>query len=134
MLTHAVSIHWHAVVRDVLSLGYQIRDIFTTLGLEEMLAIVIAAPPQSSLRHFLDEGWSREAHLLANLSEKASGVSSLNGRYERPGVPPQQIDPARLAPDGSELFRGDVMTWDEMDEMDAKWSGVAGGKATVRKW
>lgn len=133
MLTHAVSAHWHAVVRDVLALGYRIGDIFTTLGLEEMLAIVVAAPPQSSLRHFLDGGWSREAHLLANLSESAGGVSTINDRYERPGVQ-HTADPARLAPDGSEIFRAEVMTWEEMDQMDKKWSGVAGGKTTVRKW
>lgn len=134
MLTHAVANHWPAVVRDVLGLGYRRRDIFTTLDLEEMLAIVVAAPPNSSVRYFADEGWSREAHLLANLTEQQAGITSIPQAYDRPGMDQRVVDPARLAPDGSELFRGEVMTWEEMDQMDEKWSGVSGGKTTVRKW
>ena len=126
--------HWPAVVRDVLDLGYRRRDIFTTLDLEEMVAIVVAAPPNSAIRYFADEGWSREAHLLANLTEQQAGITQIPQAYDRPGMEQRAADPARMAPDGSELFRAEVMTWDEMDDMDARWSGVPGGNATVRKW
>jgi hypothetical protein len=134
MLTHAVVNHWPAVVRDVLALGYRRRDIFTELDLGEMLSIVVAAPPDSSVRYFVDQGWSREAHLLAALTEHQAGITQIPQAYDRPGIDERRIDPSRMAPDGSELFRGEVMTWDEMDEMDARWSGAPSGKTTVRKW
>ena len=112
MLTQAVGAHWHAVVRDVLGLGFRARDIFTELDLAEMVSIVIAAPPNSSLRYFLDSGWSREAHLLANLAEQRAGIADLVDPYERPGLD------ERATPDDGRLLKADVMSWEEMDRLD----------------
>lgn len=54
-----------------------------------------AAPPGSSVRYALDQGWSREAHLLANLTERDAGLINLPGRYPRPGV---EVQPAPAKP------------------------------------
>lgn len=127
--------HWHALVRDVLSLGFQIKDMFTRLDLAEMVAIVVAAPPSSSLRHFQDEGWSREAHLLANMAEQNAGLAQVSEPFDRPGLGSRQ-----QAPDS--VMRGDSMTWAEMDALEearakagaaAKASGVA-SKTVRRSW
>ena len=135
MLTHAVGNHWHAVVRDVLSMGFRAGDIFTDrLTLEEMVAIVVAAPPSSSLRYFIDAGWTREAHLLANLTEQGAGIANIESPYERPGLDDRKFDPSQLAPDGGRLFKADVMTWDEMDELDRQRAAAPKGKTTVRTW
>jgi hypothetical protein len=128
MLTAAVGRFWHALVRDVLALGYRTADMFTTLSCSEMVSIVVAAPPDSSLRYFLDNGWSREAHLLANMAEQQSGVAKLDGPYERPGL-------GERSP-GDNIFPADVMTWEEMDRLDAlRESGqVKKGKTHVKVW
>lgn len=128
MLTQAVGVHWHAVVRDVLALGYRASDIFTELGLGEMVSIVVAAPPNSSLRYFLDEGWSREAHLLANMAEQRAGIAELNDPYQRPGLD------QRAAPKDDRIMRGDVMSWSEMDRLDERRRASSGGKTTKKVW
>jgi len=130
MLTHVVGRHWPAVVRDVLALGYRVGDIFSTLTLEELLAVVVAAPPSSSVRTALDAGWSREAHLLANLNEQRAGLTDLSEPYERPGV---EQRPAKTVSQG--IIQSDVMTWDEMDALDAKRDAIgASGKSSMRTW
>lgn len=129
MLTHVVGRHWPAVVRDVLALGYRVSDIFSTLTLEELLAVVIAAPPSSSVRTALDAGWSREAHLLANMQEQRAGLTDLSEPYERPGVEraPKTVSQG--------IIQSDVMTWDEMDALDAKRDAIgSSGKSSVRTW
>lgn len=110
MLTQVVGDHWHALVRDVLALGYRTADMFTTLSVADMVAIVVGAPPTSSVRYFIEGGWSREAHLLANMQEGNAGVARLDEPYQRPGIQERADE---------RLFRGDEMTWEEMDALDA---------------
>ena len=85
-LAHAVSHYWHAVERDLLALGFRADDIGTRLQIGELVSIVIAAPPGSAVRDAMEQGWTREAHLLANLAERDAGLINLPGRYPRPGV------------------------------------------------
>jgi len=134
MLTHVVGNHWSAVVRDVLDLGFRAKDIFTELTLEEMLAVVISAPPSSAVRHALDSGWSREAHLLANLTEQRAGLTDLAEPYARPGLEQRPPAAAPQHPVSNGVLQSDVMTWDEMTASEALRSSVSSGGTTVRKW
>lgn len=118
MLGQAIGDHWYAVVRDVLALGYRADDILTTLSVAEMVAIVSAAPPNSSLRDAIEQGWSRTDQLLANINEQNAGVAKLQAPYERPGTefkPPAQ----------GKAFNADSYTWDEFDELNKKRYTVA---------
>lgn len=129
MLTQAVGMYWHALVRDVLALGFRARDIFTELDLGEMVSIVVAAPPDSSLRYHLDGGWSREAHLLANMTEQRAGLTDLKDPYERPGLD------QRAAAKDDRIMRADVMSWEEMDRLDEqRRRASSGGKTTKKVW
>jgi len=51
-LTRVMGDHWHAVERDLLSLGYHADDIGTKLSLWELVSIVVAAPPGSAVYHY----------------------------------------------------------------------------------
>jgi hypothetical protein len=115
MLASVIRKYWHALVRDVIALGYRASDMFTSLSFAEMVSIVIGSHPQTSVRFFLDSGWSREAHLLANMQEQQAGVARVHEPYARPGVDQRQRDPM-----SSKFFQADSMTWTEMDEMDRK--------------
>lgn len=118
MLGRAIGDHWYAVVRDVLALGYRTEDILTELSVADMVAIVYAAPPNSSLRYFLDGGWSREAQLLANMQEQYAGIAKLEQPYQRPGSefrPPAQ----------GKAFNASAMSWTEMDERNKKRYALA---------
>ena len=84
-LAHIVGNYWHAVERDLLTIGYHADDIGTKLSLWELISIVVAAPPGSAVHHATGS-WTKEAEMLANLGEQQAGLLSLNGRYERPGV------------------------------------------------
>ena len=84
-LARVISEHWHAVERDLLSLGYHADDIGSKLSIWELVSIVVAAPPNSAVFH-AEGGFSKTDELLANLSEQHDGVIKLNGRYARPGV------------------------------------------------
>lgn len=84
-LARVISEHWHAVERDLISLGYHADDIGTKLSVWELVSIVIASPPGSAVFH-AGGGWSKEAEMLANLSEQQAGVIKLDSRYTRPGV------------------------------------------------
>ena len=114
MLTHVVGECWHALARDVLALGYRTEDMFTTLTLADMVSIVVGAPPGSSVRHWLDEGWSRTDHLLANMQEQSAGVAKLPEAYARPGIEERPADPL----DGTGFFPAEVITWEEADRRD----------------
>jgi hypothetical protein len=122
MVQQVVCEHRHALVRDLLSLGYREADLFTDrLSFYELTCIIVAAPPTSSVRYFLDGGWSREAQLLANMQEQQSGMTKLAHPYERPG----QVVTAgqRTAADpfgGNAWFEADEMTWEEMDRREAE--------------
>lgn len=114
MLGRAIGMHWLALVRDVLALGYRAADIFATLSVAEMVAIVVSAPPGSSLRFAMDDGWSREAHLLANMQEGYAGLADLKQPYARPGLDERGND--------GRMFGGKAqeMTWDEAEVRDKK--------------
>jgi hypothetical protein len=53
----AIGFHWHAVQRDLLVLGLHAADMFTPkLTAPEVLSLIVAAPPGSSVCHVLDNG------------------------------------------------------------------------------
>ncbi len=124
MLGRAIGMHWQALVRDVLALGYRVADMFTTLTVAEMVAIVVGAPPNSSVRFFMDAGWTRTDHLLANMQEGTSELAALKKPYERPGLD------EREAWDGA-MFGGkaEEMTWDQAAERDKQRYAAAAGLA-----
>jgi hypothetical protein len=106
---------WHALARDVIALGYRRQDMFTTLDLSDMISIVVGAPPTSSVRYFLDGGWSKEAHLLANMQEQRAGIGELTQPYPRPGVAARESDPMA----GAKFFPMESMSWEEAEKRDA---------------
>jgi hypothetical protein len=127
MLTAAVGRYFHALHRDLLTLGYRPADMFTDrLPIAELISIVVAAPPTSSLRYFMDNGWSRTDHLLANMAEQQADVAKLTGPYDRPGL-------GERSP-GETIFPADVMTWEEMDRRDAERAARPRGKPHSRRW
>lgn len=72
---------------DVLALGKRKADMFTDrLTTPELIAIAYATHPGRAVHHSLTEGWTTEAHLLANLSEQSAGMIQPADRYKRPGV------------------------------------------------
>lgn len=96
----------------------------------EILSIVLGAGPNSAVRYCLDGGWSREAHLLANLQESNAGLATLQEPYSRPG-----LDARPEQDKGRDILHGQAMTWEEMDAMDAKRAaaGKSGKTGTTRK-
>jgi len=125
MLAHVIGECWHAFHRDVMALGRDVHD----LSLAEMVSIVTAAPPSSSVRYYLDQGWSREAHLLATMQEQAAGVARLPDAYQRPGMEARRDDPMTEA----KFFPADAMTWDEAERRDkARYAAAAAGKTGRR--
>lgn len=112
MLTHVVGECWHALERDVLALGYRTDDMFTTLSFRDMISIVVAAPPTSSVRWFLDGGWTRTDHLLANQQEQGAGVARLTEPYSRPGIENRQPEPPRG------FLQADALPWEEAERRD----------------
>jgi hypothetical protein len=114
MLATVIRRHWPALHRDVLALGYRASDMFTTLTWADMVSIVVGANPHNSVRFFLDNGWTREAHLLANLHEHNAGVAKLSDPYPREGVEDRTPAPNQ----SSGFFAADSHTWDEFDELE----------------
>jgi hypothetical protein len=84
-LARACSFHWHAVERDLLSLGYTADDIGSKLTVWQLVSIVVAAPPGTAVHHAVGN-WTRQEDILATLAEQQAGVAHVNARYERPGV------------------------------------------------
>ena len=121
--------HWPALLRDVLALGYRASDMFTTLTLADMIAIVVAAPAGSAVRHYIDGGWSRTDHLLANMAEQQAGVATLAQPFQRPGV-----EDRTQAPKQAGILDADVMEWDAFSEREiTRYSGKQkAAKSTAR--
>jgi hypothetical protein len=119
MLGRAIGMHWQALVRDVLALGYRKDDMFTKLSVADMVAIVIGAPPDSSIRFFMDGGWTRTDHILANMQEGQQGLAEMKKPYPRPGL---EQRPGGAQVGDSSMFGGkaEEMTWDEAVERDKK--------------
>jgi hypothetical protein len=131
MLARVVGECWHALHRDVIALGYTREDMFTTLDLSDMIAIVVGAPPTSSVRYFLDEGWSKEAQLLANMQEQRAGIGELTEPYPRPGIAARPSDP--MAEAG--FFPMQAMSWEEADKRDAaRYTSKPKGRSRMRTY
>ena len=97
--------HRHPVVRDLLALGYRLDDIGDRLPFADFLSVVLAAPPNSSIRFYaIEKQWPQTDHLLANMAEQQAGIVSINGRYPRPGLPTESTEVAHpglpVTPDG----------------------------------
>jgi hypothetical protein len=110
--------HGHAVQRDLLTLGYRKTDMFTALTVDEMVAVVVAAPPGTAVHHAVNGGYTLTDHLLATMSEQQAGLVDLRARHARPGV--TDVRPTR-PPDMSDYsqptktLRFDVMPIDEFE-------------------
>lgn len=134
-LADAIKNHWHSVERDLLSLGKCADDIGTSkLTLCELISVVVAAPPSSSLHHFAG-GWSRTDELIANLTEHQAGLLNFNARYARPGVDSRFIKPASPMDSMSPYMGVQLDVFDSVDEFTAKrnerqqyWREKAEGK------
>lgn len=130
-LARVVGECWHALVRDLLTMGYRAEDMFTTLSLSEMISIVVGAPPTSSVRYFLDEGWSREAQLLANMQEQYAGLGQISQPYPRPGIAQREADPM----EGAKFFPMQAMSWEEADKRDAaRYASKPKGRSRSRTY
>lgn len=79
------------------------------------MSYVVAAPPGTAIRWALDDGWTRESHLLANLHEAIQGQHTLRQRYMRPGVTEEQAEMAR-SPGSAKAVPFDSMPLDEFDK------------------
>lgn len=92
----------HAVVRDLVSLGYH-GD--TPIDFGDFISIVLASPPMTAVRYAATGGWDQTDQLLANVHEQLAGVRELPHQYERPGgVDVVAADPGPVAPGGSPRF------------------------------
>jgi hypothetical protein len=117
MLATVIRRYWHALVRDLLALGYRASDMFTPrLTWAELVSVVVGAHPQTSVRFFLDSGWTREAHLLANMAEGQAGIAKLAQPYARAGLDQRMPDPMG----GGNKMQMNEYTWDEFDELERK--------------
>jgi hypothetical protein len=103
--------------------------MFTTLTLADMVSIVVGSPPTSSVKHFLDGGWTRTDHLIANMQEGQLGLKEMSEPYSRPTAPAPQDDV-----DGALLrtFQADTMEWLEFDRLQELRATAPVGKAHVR--
>lgn len=72
------------------------------------------APPSTAIRWALDEGWTREAHLLANLQEHMAGRML----HKRPGMEnvPEELQGMVRSPAESKAVPLDSMPLDEFDK------------------
>ena len=91
----------------------------------EVLSICLGGGPSSAVRHALEGGWSREAHLLANLQESQAGLAAIDSPYERPGLSQREGDSGK----GQDVLHGQSMTWEEMDAADAARAAAAAAGA-----
>ena len=124
MLARVVVEHWHAVQRDLLALGYRSTrsDVGVGLSVWELISVIGASPPGSAVHNALSEGWTREAHLLANLGEQESGLMRLTARYVRPGVDePEEV--VEVTPPGAFGAQFEIMTVDELEAKRAERRG-----------
>lgn len=89
--------------------------MFTTLTVDEMVSIVVAAQPGTAVHYAVNGGWTTEGHLLATMYEHQNGFQH---RIARPGV--TDTRPAKPASihDHSKPFQKitfDVTTIDELE-------------------
>lgn len=90
--------------------------MFTTLTVDEMVSIVLAADVNSAVYHAVNGGFTVTDHLLATLYEHQAGLAHLPTRIARPGV--TDTRPARM-PDirdpKTKRLTFDSMTIDEFE-------------------
>jgi hypothetical protein len=128
-LARVVGECWHAFHYDVMKLG---RDV-NSLTLAEMVTVVVGAPPSSSVRYFLDGGWSREAQLLANMQEQYAGIGQLTQPYTRPGVEARAPDPVEAA--AGKFFPMESMSWQDAEARDkARYASKPSGRSRSRTY
>jgi hypothetical protein len=123
--------HRHAVIRDLCSLGFSAD---TPIGIDEVVAIIMASPPGSAVRYAIEDGWSHTDHLLANLAEQGAGLSHLPKPYQRPGATPTAApapDPGPLRSDGSFAFS--PMTVDDFKAQRERRAALAETLAATEK-
>jgi hypothetical protein len=60
--------------------------MFTTLNVDEMVSIVVAAQPGTAIYHAVNDGWTLTDHLIATTGEQQAGLTELRKRIARPGV------------------------------------------------
>lgn len=123
-LTRVMHYHWHAVERDLFTLGRTADDIGTPkLTLWQLISIVVAAPIGTAVREAMDGGWTQTDRLLANLGEQQAGVLKLTGRYPRPGVQSDHVQ-TRSSASGFTPYGGiemDLMTPEELKAKRARY-------------
>lgn len=121
MVGRVVCEYRYALIRDLLSLGFRATDMFSPrLSFYELTCIIVGSPPTSSVRYFLDGGWSREAQLLANMQEQQSGFTKLQHPYDRPGQVIGTDQRTSVNPFGSGWFDADEMSMEEYDKREAE--------------
>lgn len=121
MIALAMSIrdHWHAVERDLYTLGLTADDIGgPKLGCAQLISIVLAAPPNTAV-HAAQGTWTRTEELIANLSEQQAGVVGLNARYARPGVDSAPVKP-KGAFEAMPAYNGILLDAEPVDEFTVK--------------
>lgn len=118
-LAAAIKDHWHAVERDLLTMGYHADDIGTKLDTCELISIVVAAPPGTAVHHADPTRWSKTEELIANLGEQQAGLLSLDARYARPQVDSSPVK--RLTEfDTLAPYKGIALDASPVDEFTAK--------------
>jgi hypothetical protein len=119
-LAAAIRDHWHAVERDLATMGLDADDIGgPKLPDTKLISIVLAAPPGSACHHFDPNAWSRTDELIATLSEQQAGIVTLDARYERPQV--DSTPQKRPSPmDGMMPYRGITLDALPNDEFTVK--------------
>jgi hypothetical protein len=87
------------------------------LTVDEMMSIVLAAPPGTAVHHSRNGGWTTTDHLLATMSEYQAGLVTFPHRLARPGV--TDLRPSRfpdLTGPGVKKVLLDSMTIDEYEQ------------------
>jgi hypothetical protein len=117
-LAHVIRTNWHAVERDLLSMGYHADEIGTRLSLWELVSVVVASHPNTAVHYWMG-GWSREADMLASMSEQQAGLLDLSGRYPRPGVDSTPVRPMTEF-DMATPYKGIALEANPVDEFTVK--------------
>ena len=129
-LLHICGSHLAAVTRDLIVAGYHLKDIPSKLSWVEFHAMVTTAPPGTAVFEEQNDGWDRTNTMVATLIEAMTGNAKITGRFERPGLSPEELkrqemmrkqqeqskrEPGAAKAGGGMQYghRGDVMTIDE---------------------
>ncbi|AMQ66957.1 tail assembly chaperone [Mycobacterium phage Bipper] len=128
-LTRAIAAHWHAVERDLIELGKDEDFDAGRLGMAKLGSIVLAAQPGTAVYHAVNEGWTPEAHLLANQLEQRAGLLNMARRMPRTGVPAETPQPPPTNPRRVDSW--DSLPLEEFERL--RQANYAQGPAPSRK-